>query len=378
MTRDERPEVAVVQRPLPPYRRDLFDRLRTELDRRGVDLSLIHGSGSPDRLRWTAERPWVTHVDVRELRLAGRSLTWHPVVRRVADAELVVVQHAARRLETYPLVIVRSIGPPTALWGHGTDRAEDRTAGADALRRWMVRRAHWYFAYTEGSAERAVAQGLPQERVTVLRNTTDTETLARRVAAVDEDDSARLRAELGLVGDRLAVFVGTARQRKRLDHLVAGADRARERVPGFELVVAGWRTESAGHLAASRPWLHLTGPRYGDDLAVLLAAADVLLIPAWVGLAIVDGFAAGLPLVASRSYPHPPEIEYLVDGVNGLFVDDGGDPLRYGDAVADLLEDPSRLARLSEGARRSADGLTLTGMVERFAGGIEGALAAPR
>lgn len=57
--------------------------------------------------------------------------------------------------------------------------------------------------------------------------------------------------------------------------------------------------------------------------ALLLENADVHVIAGEVGLAIVHGFAFGLPMITCRPTPdgpyHGPEIEYLKDGYNGFF-----------------------------------------------------------
>ena len=80
-------------------------------------------------------------------------------------------------------------------------------------------------------------------------------------------------------------------------------------------------------------------------------------MPGLVGLAVVDSFAAGCPLVTVDLDLHSPEIEYLRDGVNGVCLPGGTGPAAYAEAVADLLDDPARLEVLREGCREAADDL---------------------
>jgi glycosyltransferase involved in cell wall biosynthesis len=106
--------------------------------------------------------------------------------------------------------------------------------------------------------------------------------------------------------------------------------------------------------------------------------SSFLLVPAWVGLVVTDSFAAGRPLFTSRSAMHPPEVEYVDHGRNGLLIDDGGDPRRYAAGVVAALQKPGLLDELQRGSRGDADRYGIEDMTVRFADGIEDALASGR
>jgi glycosyltransferase involved in cell wall biosynthesis len=100
------------------------------------------------------------------------------------------------------------------------------------------------------------------------------------------------------------------------------------------------------------------------------------MLPAAVGLASVDGFAAGLPAITSEGPGHGPEIGYLEDGVNGLLtVREVG---AYADAVGRVLESPALARQLSEGAEATASAITQQAAIERFSQGIASWVRAPR
>ncbi len=128
--------------------------------------------------------------------------------------------------------------------------------------------------------------------------------------------------------------------------------------------------------AADRPWVHFVGPKFGDRKAQLLAIADVFLLPGRAGLAVLDGFAAGLPLIATRLPIHGPEVEYLEEGRNGVMT--APDPGAYAQAVAALLSNPKELQLLREGAANSAEKYSIEVMVENFKKGIVQCLAQPK
>ena len=83
------------------------------------------------------------------------------------------------------------------------------------------------------------------------------------------------------------------------------------------------------------------GPVFGDETAAdLLRQSTLLLMPGLVGLAVVDSFATGCPLVTVDLPFHSPEIEYLENGVNGVCLPAGTTPTAYAEAVVELLGDP--------------------------------------
>ncbi len=87
------------------------------------------------------------------------------------------------------------------------------------------------------------------------------------------------------------------------------------------------------------------------DLPALLALADLQVHPAHiegVPLAICEGMAAGLPIVASDVGGLP---EILDSGRNGVLVQ-GLEPQRFADAVLRLLDDPALAAGYGLSARR--------------------------
>jgi L-malate glycosyltransferase len=101
--------------------------------------------------------------------------------------------------------------------------------------------------------------------------------------------------------------------------------------------------------------------------------ADVFLLPGAVGLAILDSFAAGLPLLTTELSTHGPEISYLSNGSNGLITPH---QVRcYADATIKLLQDPQLMGHLRAGANESGYQYSIENMVRNFRDGILECLA---
>jgi glycosyltransferase involved in cell wall biosynthesis len=375
--------VLIAYRGLPQYRVQFYESLRARLAEDEIDLRLIYGQGSPrdaDR-NDAAQIDWGVQRRNRVLTARGRELIWQPCLREATRADLVIVEQASRLLVNYVLLALQSVGATqVGFWGHG---ANLQASPADALSEWIKRKVsrfpHWWFAYTEGTRDRVVCLGFPPERVTVVQNAQDTERLSSVLATITAEDIARFRLEHDLGEGPIGLFLGSLWREKRMEFLIQASSRIAEARPDFRLVIAGDGAERAQVIAASRAhtWVEYLG-RVNDlfERARILAAADVLLIPGAAGLVVLDGFAAGVPLVTTNAADHGPEIEYVINGVNGVIVDDPNDPAAYARAVLDLITHPETRDRLVCGCNEAREKYTLTEMVDRFANGVKAALDA--
>jgi L-malate glycosyltransferase len=374
--------VAIVQRAVRRYRRGFFDGLRNELARDGTRLALFHSNLAPedDPRPDALEVPWAVHLPRRELAVGSRGLLWQPYHPALRSADLVVVEQAADLPLNYRLLVRQRLGGPrVAMYGHGRNFGDDPSRLGEAVKRLTSREAHWWFAYTERSATVVAELGYPPERITVVNNAIDTEELTADLRWARAGAARALRDELAIGDGPVGLFLGTLREDKRLDLLLAAGERVAAQLPAFRLLIVGGGAgqRELEERAAALPWLHVLGPRFGRDRAIALAAADVTLIPGAVGLGVIDSLVAGTPLVASADSPHGPELAYLRDGDNGRLVAGGGDPSRYAAAVLEVLTDPALHRRLVAGCARDAERYTIDAMVARFADGIRCALAAP-
>jgi L-malate glycosyltransferase len=378
----DRPRVVVVQRALRRYRGGFYDRLRDTLAAEGVDLELLHSTPAPadDPRDDALEIAWADRLPRRTLRVRGQKLIWQPATEQITTADLVITTQAAELLLNYRLLWRQGRGgPAVAFWGHGRNFAATPNRLAEALKSRASRRVHWWFAYTQLSADAVAELGYPADRVTVVDNAIDTTELADHLAEVTPERVAELREELALGGGPVVLFIGTLRADKRLDVLLDAARQVHAVRPDLRLVIvgAGPAADEVRRLTEGETWVRYLGSRYGRERAELLRLADLLLLPGWVGLVVLDSLVAGTPLVTSAEGPHAPEIAYLRHEQNGLLVPGGSDPGRYAAAIDDLLGRPELLDRLVAGCREDAARYTIEHMVDRFAEGILAALEAP-
>jgi len=374
--------VAIIQRRMTGYRVPFFERLRRRLALSEIDVRVVSGHGTPqEEQRGDGGRlDWGVSVPTRYVRLGARFIARlglrHGLLEGLA---LVVLPHENSLLpNSLPLLVRGSRACRLGLWGHAS--VVPAASGPNlfaGVRAWTARRADWWFAYTERSVDSLDRLGFPKERITCVNNAVDAEALGRWKSEVSDAERAALLGALGLAGDRLAVALCSLAAEKRLDRLFSVADAVRAEVPAFELVIVGDGPLRGfvGREAARRPWVRWVGRRDGREMALYASLGRLLLNPGMVGLAILDGFALGLPTVTVDAPIHSPEIAYLENGRNGLMVEDSVRALAR--ATVDLLSDEGRRGRMAAECLKDAGRYSLDSMVERFADGVERALAAP-
>ncbi len=375
--------VAILQRRLVQYRLTLFDQLRTTCAERGIELHLVYGEASAtDQARNDGGSiPWADEVKARWFNVRGAELVWQHLPSHLSDVDLVVMTQENKILSNYRLLAQRATGrgPRMAYWGHGRNLQSVKPGGlSERWKRLLVNRIDWWFAYTQGTVDYLTANGFPGDQITRLDNAIDDVSFRADLDAVDDDHLARLRNEIDLAaGAPLALHCGSLYKEKRLDDLIAIGDHIHRAMPDFRMVIVGDgpdrpRLES---LLASRSWGRCVGTLTGLEKAAWFRLAAVQLNPGLVGLHVLDSFVAGVPLVTTREALHGPEIEYLDDGVNGLFADP--DPRRFADEVIGLLSDPDRLQTMVDAGQKAAGHYTLANMVGNFADGIAACLRRP-
>ncbi|MGX1129585.1 glycosyltransferase involved in cell wall biosynthesis [Streptomyces glaucescens] len=187
---------------------------------------------------------------------------------------------------------------------------------------------------------RLAAVSLPGPRTAVKRGDPDRQ-------------RSKVRAELGAIGRPLLLAVGSLDRQRGYDLLLDAARRWRELDPAPQVVVAGegpLRTELQGRIEDEELPVRLVGQR--DDVAALLAAADLALLP--------GGRESRSVLAQEALHGRVPLVATAVGGVPELVGDaaelvPAGDAAAFAAAVVRLLGDRERRELLRErGVRQAA------------------------
>ncbi|MEK6639965.1 MAG: glycosyltransferase [Nitrospirota bacterium] len=370
-------KVSIIQREIPHYRIRFFEELFAQGSLEDLDIRVYTGS-PPERGSLTTAFPYQV-LPVRHFGKKKSSSYWMSALEQAITGSDVVVAPQELQCLTVPYLWAkrRRICKSWIWWGHGYNfqasvHSSAQTKVKEAIKHIMTRRADGLITYTEGGADYWRKRGLPESRVIPYYNTIDVEGLRKAGAGITGEQLVALRSKLGLEGKRVLLFSGRLYAEKKVDFLLKAFDLLKNFCPGVALLIIG-DGEERRKLEQLVVQLNLRDVHFLGELvdpretAAYFSLADLMVLPSLVGLAIVHGFAFGLPLQTTDSPGHGPELDYLSDK-NGVMT--RHDIFQYAEAIASLLSFPDRLEAMKHAAMAQGDELQLPHSVRRFMGGI--------
>ena len=202
-------------------------------------------------------------------------------------------------------------------------------------------------------------------------NVSDTEVWGRGVDAELFHPGRRtqeMRAAFGMGSRFTFLYVGRLAAEKRADQVIHAFRLACESLPQgvIHLIMAGTGPREAELRSAAPPGVTFLGfLERKSRLPDLYANCDAFVFASLtetLGLVVLEAMASGLPVIAS---PAGGVRDHLRDGRNGLACREG-DTGAMAAAMVKLAEDWSLTQRLSRGARRTSEGLTWDGELDRL------------
>lgn len=377
--------VVFLTRGLQHYRQGFHIRVKEQLARADVHYRLLYSQTTKsEKIKgdlWTPE--WAEEVPIRYFGANEHAFLWQNLSGRLQDVDMIVIGQHNKHLHNYPILLKRSMGtgPMIAFFGHGRGfQSSNPSSAGERLKSFLATKVDWWFPYTEGGKDAVCAAGFPPERVTVFNNSIDTSAIVRSMEEVDQSEVEKTRASLVGGSLNVGVYVGGIYGHKRAPFLIESLEHIRSMVPDFNFIVIGGGVDAYLFEEASQKyeWIHYMGPKFGREKTLLVRLAKVMLMPGLVGLAVLDSFAYGTPMVTTAINYHSPEFDYLKNGFNGVVVSDPENSKAYADAVTALLRDDEMLAELKRGCAESAGRYSIEAMAKRFADGVLQALTTGR
>jgi glycosyltransferase involved in cell wall biosynthesis len=300
-------------------------------------------------------KPWARVV---EMRMGGELDLM--LMRRLRQLMIdtrpdLVHVHSRRGVDIWGGIAARRAGIPAVL-SRRVDNPEPR---------WL---AHWKYglyakviAISEGIRQVLLQEGIPPEHVVTVRSAVDA---APFLHACERD---AFRESFGLPEHALALgVIAQLIPRKGHRHLLAILPEIVHRHPEVRVLFFG-KGAHRPQLERQVEQLGLAGyvlfTGFRDDLARWLPCLDMIVHPAdmeGLGVSLLQGAAAGVPVVATRAGGIPEAVE---DGRTGLVVEPG-DTAGLSQAILSLLATPDRRRAMgAAGRRRVSEEFSTAGMV---------------
>jgi L-malate glycosyltransferase len=371
-------KVLIIQSEMKHYRIPFFSGLYAALQQNGIDLKVVYSNSH--RLHGLrndrAELPGPVGKKVKGTWFFGRFI-YQPLWREILRADLVIIGPEVKYLVNPILLLMSRLGLKTvAYWGLGPNRHPDRSPLAERIKEPLFTCVDWWFAYTPSISQYLVSKGMAAEIITTVYNATDSSKFTKYIEDISDEEVRRSKTELtGSAESRIGLHCGVLAEIKALPFLLESARLVKQRCPSFHLVLVGdgpdraWLEEAI----AEEPWIHYMGFKCGRESALYFKMADVFVLAGTAGLAVVDCFAAGLPLLGTDLPTHSPEISYVNDGHNGRIVPH--EQTAFADSIIEVLSEPVSMERLRRGARESGGKITMEAMIQNFRLGVTKCLA---
>jgi len=374
-------KVVIIQRGISKHRIAFYEELRKNLEVKNIHLSLIQGhfDMTNDKQSDFSTIQWASIIKNSVVKVFGKELYWQPVSRYFLDSNLIIIEQANRLLLNYFLLALRRLYKfRLAFWGHGRNfQALKPNSLSERFKRIYSNKVDWWFAYNDLSAKLVMSFGYPSNKITRVQNAIDTRRLVSTMSKITKLEIDNVKNELGLKGDNVCIYIGGMYPQKRLEFLIKACFHIKKNVPDFEMIFIGAGNEDykIRQMTENHEWVYYVKPMFEEDKVPYFILSKLLLIPGLVGLAVLDSFALETPLITTNISYHSPEIDYLLDGINGIIVQETNDPIIYADKVSYLLKNDEAREKLIKGCRVARGKYTIEDMVERFSGGIMKALA---
>lgn len=342
--------LVIVQGEVPHYRRPFFEALGS---RANLDVVVLHsGQTHPSPPRR------YTEVTVPVLHVANKIFLQQKVARYIWQADVAVLMFDIRWIHNI-VAALAGCRVPVLLWGHGLGRSHI----GNYLRILTARRSAGVITYGTHGKQQLAARGVPTDSVTIAPNTLHVPEWARYRG--DEDK----RTEY--------LFVGRLQPRKRVEQLLEGFAMSRWSLPeSFAITVVGDGPERRRLATAADEFGIKDAVNFvsaSNDPYVLKRHFDRALAyvsPGPVGLGLLHSFAHAVPVVTAAGCRHGPEVESLVDGLNGVLYD--GTTVGLAEVLNALAGRPEYAVRMGEAAASAYwRSRRLQHMVEPFAHAVE-------
>lgn len=362
----------------PHYRTKFCELARDNLRECGIEYNVVYGQPNKkdEKKNDVVDMPWATSIRNIYSDSEGRAI-WQPALSLILKADLAIIGQENRLLINYPLQSFHNqIRPRIALWGHGKNFQSGQPSSVkERWKRYWSTRCDWWFAYTDESKRLVSSYGFPEDRITVLNNSIDTDAVKESAENSNSDRIAAIKERYEINSPNVGIFIGGLHAHKQLRFLISACDLVRNQIPDFQLVIvgAGAEGDAVADLISGREWAKATGALFGNEKTDLMLLSKLYLMPGLIGLGILDAACVGLPVVTTNYPFHSPEFSYLENGVNSV-ITQWGNKEAYASAIVALMSNESVRSRLSAGARSLSERYSISNMALAFSDGVSSSL----
>lgn len=355
-------KVAIVQRHLADYRVKFYNILGEILIDNNIELKVFGGNASLDEGYKDGLEAIKYAQRVKNYNF-GKKFYWQNIYQDLKKYDLIIIEQSNSAILNYQIFFTKLILKKKfklAFWGHGKVLHKKDSFISKRIREFFINRVDYWFGYTEITKKILNDNNVSDKKITIVNNSIDFSYVSnarKNKVKIDNDY-------------RTLIFCSRLYKNKAINFLIDGCEIVKKSIPKLKLVIIGDGPEKKmlNTLAKNKSWIKVKGALYDREKARNLVMGDLMLLPSHVGLSILDGFAAGLPIVVSDFKNHCPEISYFENNVNGIMTKKNLND--FSEKIIFLLSNSKILQSMKQEAIKTSKKYTVEIMAKNFAQGI--------
>ena len=358
---DNSHKILLFQRILPSYRVGVFKKLQNEL---GI-IPCYSNEKSGHSLKSE-----IKDLEMRTEKIPafypGKSVTFmfqnvFKVLRKYKP-KIIISEGSASYGTLWLLFILKPFfGYKLITWSHGIKNKEiflPFSSLSSKINLWQMRMADANIFYSERRKSIIEEYISDKQKLFVAPNTLDLSDLKNHYLSLSTEGKSKIKLRLNWQSSFNLIFIGRLLKSKNVELLV---DMIKTIPESLDVSL---------HIIGDGPEAGTLRTKSGNDKRIIfygdihdrertgemLFASDIMVMPGYVGLAVVHAFAYGCPVFTSISRPgigpfHSPEAEYINDK-NGCFLD--GTIGSYSKKIVSLYNERNLLQIMSDEAVKTS------------------------
>lgn len=364
---------------LPAYRVPILEQLNKRMSNR---LIVCHGQPPKDssvlmgKTKGNFRQHILTNYWFRNEILHAQS--FRRIFEMYESPEVVLVEESPRSI-TLPWLLhyARRKGAGRVLWGifYSVFRPFSASNPMQRYRIGLARHVEACACYTKGVRDKLYPHVSP-DQLFVAQNTLDTNKLFSLRKELSHQGKSKVKQQLKLPDNEpVFIFAGQLIPRKGTQTLLNVFKQFYSTRPSTLLIMGDGPERSKMQdqvVKEAIPNVHFLGalPKL-EESAPYFYAADLMLIPGYVGLVVNHAFSMGLPVITQEGPPgipfHGPEVESIINGTNGIITEQGN-PDALIQAINNVMNNQSTYS--NNAANYAERYLTIENMID----GLEAAI----
>lgn len=381
--------ILIFEQDLTHYRASFYDYLSKTIK---DEILILYGKGAPNSSHIFLEDD--TDRNYRTLEISrswiGKTTYFQSFssIRKIIndnDVSCVIHRGAIRNLGLLrELSFFRKNGIPVILRGIGYSVRRDFKPSinlVDKYHKAIIDSSNAYLCYTDGS-KKILDKFYSPEKIFVAVNTLNSNLLLSHNEELNLIGKEKIKKELKLKKDIYLIHIGRMSTRKKLDKLLDIYVNVKKKNSNIGLILIGDGVHKQMLMERVRSNniedVTFTGALSSEDILTskYLFISDVMVIPGNLGLTVNHAFLFGKPVIGHvispnqkrpKNYIHGPEHEYLIDGYNGITLQNE-EVSSYTNAIFEVLKNPKYGKNAFDYAQNN---LTVQKMTEGYINAME-------